>query len=65
LALRLGELSGIRRRLEVVGDANEITVVDDFAHNPDKISATLETMHAFPGRPCRSCIFATPQLKRE
>jgi UDP-N-acetylmuramate--alanine ligase len=25
-------------------------VVDDFAHNPDKISATLETMHAFPGR---------------
>jgi UDP-N-acetylmuramate--alanine ligase len=51
LALRLGELSGIRRRLEVVGDANEITVVDDFAHNPDKISATLETMHAFPDRP--------------
>jgi UDP-N-acetylmuramate--alanine ligase len=25
-------------------------VIDDFAHNPDKISATLETMHAFPGR---------------
>ena len=33
-----------------MGAANEITVVDDFAHNPDKISATLETMHAFPGR---------------
>jgi UDP-N-acetylmuramate--alanine ligase len=49
-AAHLGEFSGIRRRLEVVGDANEITVVDDFAHNPDKISATLETMHAFPGR---------------
>src|SRR5438128_6777007 len=46
----LGEFSGIRRRLEVVGTANEITVIDDFAHNPDKISATLETMHAFPGR---------------
>ena len=49
-AAHLGEFSGIRRRLEVVGTANEITVVDDFAHNPDKISATLETMHAFPGR---------------
>ena len=49
-AAHLGEFSGIRRRLEVVGAANEITVVDDFAHNPDKISATLETMHAFPGR---------------
>jgi UDP-N-acetylmuramate--alanine ligase len=49
-ATHLGEFTGIRRRLEVVGAANEITVVDDFAHNPDKISATLETMHAFPGR---------------
>jgi UDP-N-acetylmuramate--alanine ligase len=49
-AAHLGEFIGIRRRLEVVGAANEITVIDDFAHNPDKISATLETMHAFPGR---------------
>jgi len=49
-AVHLGSFSGIRRRLEVVGTANEITVIDDFAHNPDKISATLETMHAFPGR---------------
>jgi len=49
-AAHLGAFSGIRRRLEVVGTANEITVIDDFAHNPDKISATLETMHAFPGR---------------
>jgi UDP-N-acetylmuramate--alanine ligase len=49
-AAHLGEFSGIRRRLEVVGASNEITVIDDFAHNPDKISATLETLHAFPGR---------------
>jgi UDP-N-acetylmuramate--alanine ligase len=49
-AAHLGGFSGIRRRLEVVGTANEIAVIDDFAHNPDKISATLETMHAFPGR---------------
>jgi UDP-N-acetylmuramate--alanine ligase len=49
-AAYLSEFTGIRRRLEVVGTVNEITVIDDFAHNPDKISATLETMHAFPGR---------------
>src|SRR5215472_13566894 len=49
-AAYLGEFSGIRRRLEVVGAANGITVLDDFAHNPDKISATLETLHAFSGR---------------
>jgi UDP-N-acetylmuramate--alanine ligase len=49
-AAHLSEFSGIRRRLEIVGAANDITMIDDFAHNPDKIAATLETMHAFPGR---------------
>jgi UDP-N-acetylmuramate--alanine ligase len=49
-ASHLGGFNGIRRRLDVVGTANEITVIDDFAHNPDKIAATLDTMHAFPGR---------------
>lgn len=49
-AAHLREFTGIRRRLEVVGASNGITVIDDFAHNPDKISATLETLHAFPGR---------------
>ena len=42
--------SGIRRRLEVVGQAGGVTVIDDFAHNPDKIAATLATLHEFPGR---------------
>jgi UDP-N-acetylmuramate--alanine ligase len=46
----LGAFAGIRRRLEVVGTAGGVTVIDDFAHNPDKITATLETLHAFPGR---------------
>jgi len=46
----LESFSGIRRRLEVVGHANGITVIDDFAHNPDKIAATLQTLHDFPGR---------------
>ena len=41
---------GLRRRLEVVGEANDITVIDDFGHNPDKIAATLNALHAFPGR---------------
>ncbi len=41
---------GVRRRLEVVGTAGGVTVIDDFAHNPDKIAATLGTLHDFPGR---------------
>ncbi|MDP3739856.1 MAG: Mur ligase family protein [Hyphomonadaceae bacterium] len=41
---------GIRRRLEIVGTAKDITVIDDFGHNPDKIAATLATLHQLPGR---------------
>jgi UDP-N-acetylmuramate--alanine ligase len=41
---------GLRRRFELVGSANGISVIDDFGHNPDKIAATLDTLHAFPGR---------------
>ena len=46
----LETFSGIRRRMELVGTANGVTVIDDFAHNPDKIAATLKTLHAFDGR---------------
>lgn len=49
-AKALDGFTGIRRRLEVVGEAGGVTVYDDFAHNPDKIAATLATLHAFPGR---------------
>ncbi len=49
-ARTLADFQGVKRRLEVVGTAGEVTVIDDFAHNPDKIAATLETLHAHPGR---------------
>ena len=46
----LETFTGIKRRFEIVGTRNGVTVIDDFAHNPDKIAATLQTLHAFPGR---------------
>ncbi len=46
----LGSFKGIQRRHEVAGTVNGVTVIDDFAHNPDKIAATLATLHEFPGR---------------
>ena len=49
-ASALGSFEGLRRRLEIVGIANGVTVIDDFGHNPDKIHATLDTLHDFPGR---------------
>jgi UDP-N-acetylmuramate--alanine ligase len=46
----LGGFAGLRRRLDLVGTAGGVTVIDDFGHNPDKIAATLATLHTFPGR---------------
>jgi len=46
----LGAFEGIKRRMEWIGEENGITVYDDFAHNPDKIAATLSTLKAHEGR---------------
>jgi UDP-N-acetylmuramate--alanine ligase len=42
--------TGLKRRFELVGQADGVAVIDDFGHNPDKIAATIDTLHAFPGR---------------
>lgn len=49
-AAALARFQGLKRRLEVIGSAAGVTVIDDFAHNPDKIAATLTTLKAVPGR---------------
>ncbi len=46
----IAQFKGLARRFDVVGTANDISVIDDFGHNPDKIAATLKTMKTFPGR---------------
>ena len=46
----LARFTGLKRRLETVGTAGSVTVIDDFGHNPDKIAATLATLTAQPGR---------------
>jgi UDP-N-acetylmuramate--alanine ligase len=49
-AAALEGFTGLKRRLERVGEGGGVTVYDDFGHNPDKIAATLDALHAFPGR---------------
>jgi UDP-N-acetylmuramate: L-alanyl-gamma-D-glutamyl-meso-diaminopimelate ligase len=42
---------GVCRRLEIVGEAAGITVIDDFAHHPTAVRLTLEAARRrFPGR---------------
>ncbi len=49
-AQALSLFEGVKRRLEYVGEGGGVVVIDDFAHNPDKITASLKTLHEFPGR---------------
>ena len=49
-AQAISKFKGMKRRFEVVGTENNITVIDDFGHNPDKIAATLSTLKDFSGR---------------
>src|SRR5208337_2800017 len=40
----LASFSGVARRQEIAGEAAGVTVVDDFAHHPTAIRATLEAV---------------------
>ncbi|MEX0800380.1 MAG: UDP-N-acetylmuramate--L-alanine ligase [Dehalococcoidia bacterium] len=42
---------GVRRRFQLLGEVNGITVVDDYAHHPTEVRATLAAARTrFPGR---------------
>ncbi len=45
----LADFRGVKRRLEVIGQARGITVYDDFAHHPTAIATTLEGLRAKVG----------------
>jgi len=51
IARGLETFPGVKRRLEVRGEVNGITVYDDFAHHPTAVKATLEALReALPNR---------------
>jgi UDP-N-acetylmuramate: L-alanyl-gamma-D-glutamyl-meso-diaminopimelate ligase len=51
IARGLRAFRGVKRRLEVVGEAGGVTVYDDFAHHPTAVAETLRAVRlAYPGR---------------
>ena len=51
IASGLASFRGVVRRQELIGEAHGIAVIDDFAHHPTAIRATLEAIaERFPGR---------------
>lgn len=50
-ARTLEGFAGIKRRLEIVGTTkSNITLIDDFAHNPSKIGSSLGALKEYSGR---------------
>lgn len=37
----LGQFSGVKRRFQIIGETPEVTLVDDYAHHPTEVKATL------------------------
>ncbi len=47
----LADFKGVKRRQELLGEVNGVTVIEDFAHHPTAVKLTLECMRErFPGQ---------------
>jgi UDP-N-acetylmuramate--alanine ligase len=60
----LGQFRGLRRRLEEVGSWRGVLLLDDYAHHPTEVAATLETVRQM--YPLRRiwCVFQPHQASR-
>jgi UDP-N-acetylmuramate--alanine ligase len=64
IAAGLREFCGAKRRLQVVGEMDGITVVDDYAHHPTEIRATLRAARERFNPRRLWCIFQPHQHSR-
>ena len=47
----LAEFAGLERRLETLGESRRVAVIDDYAHHPTEVRASLAAIReAYPGR---------------
>ena len=72
IAPGLASFSGVARRQELVGEAQGVTIIDDFAHHPTAVAVTIEAVRLrYPNRrlwavfeprsnTCRRRIFQQP-----
>ncbi len=60
----LAGFQGLRRRLETLGVAGGLTIIDDYAHHPTEIAAALKTVRELhPGQKIY-CVFEPHQASR-
>lgn len=58
----LEEFKGAKRRFEVIGEVNGITIIDDYAHHPTEVKVTLQAARSIAKRVC--CIFQPHRFSR-
>jgi UDP-N-acetylmuramate--alanine ligase len=64
IAQAISSFRGVRRRFELLGSRDGVTVISDYAHHPTAIKATIETArNAFPNRRV-ICLFEPHQVSR-
>jgi UDP-N-acetylmuramate--alanine ligase len=62
LAAALGTYTGVRRRLQLKGEAGGVQVVDSYAHHPTEMAADLEAMKAAAADGGRVLVVFQPHL---
>jgi len=60
----LKKFSGTKRRLEFYGEFNGVLLMDDYAHHPTEIEATLEALREFYKNKRIICVFRPAQYSR-
>lgn len=64
MRLSLASFRGVKRRFQVLGEKNNITIIDDYAHHPTEIQATLKAAREiYPDRRIW-CLFQPHQYSR-
>ncbi|HHT9129374.1 MAG TPA: UDP-N-acetylmuramate--L-alanine ligase [Candidatus Brocadiaceae bacterium] len=43
-AAALRQFKGVQRRMDIVGEVDGVKVIDDYAHNPDKVTAAINAV---------------------
>lgn len=63
IARVLSEFSGVKRRFQRIGTCGAVTVVDDYAHHPTEVQATLAAARTGPWRRV-VCVFQPHRFSR-
>ncbi|MEX0677843.1 MAG: UDP-N-acetylmuramate--L-alanine ligase [Pirellulales bacterium] len=55
---------GLRRRLQLLGEVRDVALVDDYAHHPTEVAATLATLRQMYAGRRLWCVFEPHQVSR-